>query len=642
MAYLISIAIGPVQDFINTARRSRDLWFGSWLLSELSKAAALAIIRHSPQNEMIFPEADKNKLQPGTDFSVVNKIVASVSDPNTLVPKIREALRTRLDKIRSDAYREIKGDLAWIDEDRAKKQVEDLIEFFWAAAECSDPNDSEQYNRARRQSETLLAARKATRDFRPTAIWNADHSPKSSLDGQRESVIGEKRYEVLQERGIVEEERRRREEVLRREFGVRRGERLCGVGLLKRHGNRYRRGISDANFFSTSHIAALPLLSRFHSDDAAVVASRKEQVNKYIKRLIDEAGLNPDNLNRVPLPPSGETYPKAFQRYDGHFLFEERLREYFPEKAQFDKARKILNDFLENAFDGEKPNPYYALLLADGDRMGQAIEAQQNLQAHKDLSSSLSAFAGQVAEIVEDEFHGSLVYAGGDDVLAFLPLHTALACAHRLSAEFHQQLTEFLFKDDDGKKLSPTLSVGLVVAHHLDPLSDALNLVRAAEKEAKNVLGKNALAITVSKRSGADVTVKGHWGDFDRRLNWFVTLHCDNALPDGAAYELRDLSIRLKSKKTEGNHQTLQEAMRCEAVRILHRKRSQQGLTEVSKKVLDQLKSYIESGTRQPDADVISIEELAKELIVARVFADASRQASKEAQKNDATTDLVN
>jgi CRISPR-associated endoribonuclease Cas6 len=41
--YLLSISIGPVQDFIASARRSRDLWFGSWLLSQLSKAAALAI-----------------------------------------------------------------------------------------------------------------------------------------------------------------------------------------------------------------------------------------------------------------------------------------------------------------------------------------------------------------------------------------------------------------------------------------------------------------------------------------------------------------------------------------------------------------------------------------------------------------------
>ena len=38
MKYLLTLSIGPVQDFIATARRSRDLWFGSWLLSELSRA----------------------------------------------------------------------------------------------------------------------------------------------------------------------------------------------------------------------------------------------------------------------------------------------------------------------------------------------------------------------------------------------------------------------------------------------------------------------------------------------------------------------------------------------------------------------------------------------------------------------------
>lgn len=36
--YLMAFAIGPVQEFIASARRSRDLWFGSWLLSEMSSA----------------------------------------------------------------------------------------------------------------------------------------------------------------------------------------------------------------------------------------------------------------------------------------------------------------------------------------------------------------------------------------------------------------------------------------------------------------------------------------------------------------------------------------------------------------------------------------------------------------------------
>jgi CRISPR-associated protein Cmr2 len=38
--YLLALSIGPVQNFIAAARRTRDLWFGSHVLSEISKAAA--------------------------------------------------------------------------------------------------------------------------------------------------------------------------------------------------------------------------------------------------------------------------------------------------------------------------------------------------------------------------------------------------------------------------------------------------------------------------------------------------------------------------------------------------------------------------------------------------------------------------
>ncbi len=42
-SHLIALSIGPVQDFIAAARRTRDLWFGSHMLSEIAKAAALAV-----------------------------------------------------------------------------------------------------------------------------------------------------------------------------------------------------------------------------------------------------------------------------------------------------------------------------------------------------------------------------------------------------------------------------------------------------------------------------------------------------------------------------------------------------------------------------------------------------------------------
>ena len=40
MPSLVALSVGPIQEFIAAARRTRDLFAGSKLLSELSKAAA--------------------------------------------------------------------------------------------------------------------------------------------------------------------------------------------------------------------------------------------------------------------------------------------------------------------------------------------------------------------------------------------------------------------------------------------------------------------------------------------------------------------------------------------------------------------------------------------------------------------------
>ena len=43
--WLLAISIGPVQEFIAAARKTRDLWFGSTMLSEVARAAAAEIDR---------------------------------------------------------------------------------------------------------------------------------------------------------------------------------------------------------------------------------------------------------------------------------------------------------------------------------------------------------------------------------------------------------------------------------------------------------------------------------------------------------------------------------------------------------------------------------------------------------------------
>lgn len=625
MPFLMAVGVGPVQDFIASARRSRDLWFGSWLLSELSKTAARTIVeKHRKDVErLVFPKVNSfDYLDNTKEFNVVNKIVAVIDkEPALLGDEIKQKINDRLNEIWAEAQKNFSKDFR---KDKADLQIADLVEIYWTAVEVDNINDSAQYQKAREKVDFLFSARKATRNFN-RVTWGGN-VPKSALDGQRESVIDEAVYGV---NGLGKEQ-------LREKYGVRQGERLCGVGLLKRHGNR----TGDNSFFSTSHVAALSLLKHLESD----AEKNSNAVEVYARELsgLLEFVIEKDKLYKF----LGKTPSRhvVFQNYDGHILFEERLAEFFAQD-KLKAAKNALKKFFDDI--GVNQNsllPYYALLFADGDRMGKAIDAQKTIGEHQDLSAKLSEFADKVKEIVENNHNGSLIYAGGDDVLAFVPLHTVLKCAEELRKTFSNKLISF--KDDEGK--TPTLSVGIAVSHHIEPLSDALELARSAEKAAKSVNGKNALAVLVDKRSGAGRAVKGAWGTIDQRLNQFIDWHYEDQIPDGAGYDLRDLAIRLEASRDadEKEKQALNNAKAFEAKRILKRKRGSQGKQEINQSTLDKLDAFLkdinqvlfdehkEKNKSKSDAEIKalfvdeSVSVLAEELIIAKIFADAKQLAN--------------
>jgi CRISPR-associated protein Cmr2 len=222
---------------------------------------------------------------------------------------------------------------------------------------------------------------------------------------------------------------------------------------------------------------------------------------------------------------------------------------------------------------------------------------------------------------------GSLIYAGGDDVLAFVPLHTALKCARELASEFNQKFNEDFPIEEDGKINYPTLSAGIAVTHHLEPLQDALTLARAAEKKAKGIPGKSALAVIVDKRSGASRFIADTWASIDRRLQTFIGWHCSDQIPDKAGYELRDLALRLEGSKieTEGDRDYLDRAKLAEATRILHRKRGEHGREDLRDQVLVEFEGMLHSADSGDERHIV--DQLANELIIAKVFADAVSQA---------------
>lgn len=596
--YLALVSIGPVQEFIASARRSRDLWFGSWVLSELSKTVARAIVGAQPLDALVFPAPVKaSDLDPGSATNVANKIIARISvPPDEMERSVRCALRQRLHALRDEAFKNVGA----FKRGEAEQQVDDLVELIWVAVPLAGAGD---YSRARAKLEALMAARKVTRDFPPITIsWGAS-LPKSSLDGQRESVIPEDAYP---QRGEAMVERHRKARELYRQYGAGPAERLSGVDLLKRHGNR----AGASNFPSTSHIAAVPLLERLRTEPYGPKHGAWKEYWGTLARLGAEIESALTAMSHPVLGP-----------YDGSLLFESRLVDLFaaesPDEASLDAARKALRTFLGAATGGREPLPYYALLHADGDHMGKVIDAQQTDDKHRELSRALADFAGGVDGIIA-KHRGATIYSGGDDVLALVPVHTVVRCARELAGTFATHLRRYEVNDAEGV-ISPTLSVGVALSHHLEPLSDALELARAAERRAKATPGKNALAVTVSKRSGADRTIAGTWGRLDRALERWTDLHVREAIPDGLAYELRDLA----SLAGHSQPSSLSELMKREAVRILRRKQAERGAR------------LIDAETVQAITDAITGEEsslanLADELIAARTFADAHLQTREQ------------
>jgi CRISPR-associated protein Cas10/Cmr2 subtype III-B len=240
--------------------------------------------------------------------------------------------------------------------------------------------------------------------------------------------------------------------------------------------------------------------------------------------------------------------------------------------AEGDDAKDAAGAFIATRKDRlGVPSNYYAILALDGDSMGKWLSGEKTpllrqamsgqavkyfegreriagiLDLHRPLapsyhlqfSEALANFGVYAVRRIVDIHHGQLVLAGGDDVLAMLPADEALACARNLrlafqgSEELAERLPEafvrtvsgfFRLRDGDGRNgsrrpaepswplLAPgpraTVSVGIAIGHTKAPLQDMVREADKAERRAKGSLGRDALAVTLLKRSGETV----EWG----------------------------------------------------------------------------------------------------------------------------------
>jgi len=376
---------------------------------------------------------------------------------------------------------------------------------------------------------------------------------------------------------------------LYRQFHAGRAERLSGVDVLKRLGEfteTQAQQWGENALFSTSHIASLPYLQRVRqlyqesTPDVQVSLEAAWRVyTDYVRRIHIPDPLVISNASTSPVYeriPSGKPIHPILQDRDGALLYGERLIEDAASSEKLKQATNALQAFfkLVNVHTKEQaePTPYYAILVADGDGMGKVIDhgAKLGWGQHREISSALDRFSRRVKEIVEgkEADQGALIYAGGDDVLAFVPLHRVLPCVQDLSQAFREELHTFKNAND----APSTLSVGVAIVHHLSLLNEALEQARAAEKAAKGVPGKNALAIILCKRGGETYTISGHWNNLDLYLAQLITAYRLNRIPKGLPYDVRDSLLRLTALRDDEDTSALIAVIKDDTKRILKRK----------------------------------------------------------------------
>lgn len=351
--------------------------------------------------------------------------------------------------------------------------------------------------------------------------------------------------------------------------GLRDGERLCAVSLVKR--------FCGPCYFAPE--LGLPKDSLRYEDTATVAAA------KWLRR----AGIDPQQVKEEHRRWSGQWLHWPTREGQGGNEDEDEC----PDAVW----RRIVAE--RDAQKCGRPPAYYAVLMLDGDDMGKWLRGERSPQVgqiispqtkqyfegiegtknglearrplgpalHGAISEALANFALHFVREIVAEHLGIVIYAGGDDVLALLPSSEALACARKLHDTFRQDwATDAAGRERMLMGNAATISGGLAVVHYKEDLRFALQAARGAEHAAK-MDGRNALQVAVCRRSGEHATARCPWDFVDTLRQWV-----DAFLPDGEgnpgasdrwAYHLRRESDVLQCLP--------ENAIRAEIARLVNR-----------------------------------------------------------------------
>lgn len=567
------LTIGPVQAFVAQARRTRDFWAGSFILSYLSSVAMAAV--RQQQGSIEFPQPDENYLswlegeggEVGSEpiqgsvpnrFKAVEAKVSQDFKPEAVTAAVQQAWQALSHLVWQYDLLPVVGTES-AQADIWQRQINNFWEVSWCLTE-------EQH------VANLLDRRK---NWRSHVIADEPGVKCSLMEGYQELSGAERPGQDVND---FWQKVRALDVSLARD--LREDEYLSAIALVKRRFVHYFKELDftlptvgeyaektlrgwkvPKTVPSVAYLAAAPWLAK-----SIELSSENMELYVAIKALgvalsdLDVAweGTVLKNIKDACSKVERENW--RWSQVNGQYLFAPALQQYLKDAKRdssllgkdvsaLQEVQKQLRIMQKISALGE-PSPFYAILLMDGDSLGKQMSSPKKQVG---ISQGLNNFTRGVPAIVQ-KHSGFLVYAGGDDVLALLPQPFAIACASEVREFYDQCFAAINETQPQNEKIVTSISGAIEFGHYKTPLTRLLqDSHQLLDAVAKETTGRNSLAIRVWKPGGLFAQWSAPWSGVAQLQNTaqVVAQHLQGDLSRSFFFKLESLIQELGLSDTE-------------------------------------------------------------------------------------------
>ncbi len=574
---IMIFSITPVQTFIAKARKLRDYWTGSVLLSWLAFEGIRWVIENLGPDHILYPslidqplvnEYLKQKWK-AENFSSFSKAKGIASFPNKflfLVPltqaevignNISEHINKKWLELSEMVEKQISsiipGENTHLRE-LFKRQNSNYWDLQWSAVKLLDKDDKNEFSE-------LLAKESYEKQYETLKIFNELIKDKPHYENSGRGMLYSVSHALVQSALAAQKSQKK-------------------VTRLPEPGEKCHLCGEFEVLHSIAH----------QEDDGA------KEYKKNIKNFWDNLNASwqaeydfNENERLCSICMIKRIAYKALQKEKEHILYSSfKDVEHFPSttqmslynyfkkyeitdpKEQFEKAQEFHDELAENS---ENRNRYFAILIMDGDKMGKLVNGETLASTwksvmhpkivgrltqpefnkkyktawdnifknhskrlltpaiHAAISESLGDFSIYGVDRIIRENEGRLIYAGGDDVCAVLPVDTALKAAEEIQKYYNSCFRLISGQKDEaignswsvksgkmsvclGEGDDISISAGILICHHKENLSQMIaEAHHLLDDKAKAETGRNACAIELRKRSGGSRYFAKKWNE---------------------------------------------------------------------------------------------------------------------------------